>query len=86
MKTMCPACKGKGDIDRERATPQPPMSIEICIHGTDITNKLGIACLEGCLSNAQRGIENRQLAAELQRLKDKEECEAAQHRRNMERD
>ena len=45
------------------------MNKEICNHGHDITNKLGIACPEGCLSNNQRGIENRQLVAEMNALK-----------------
>ena len=46
------------------------MQKEICQHGHDITNKRGIACPEGCLSNDQRGIENRQLASWLAEAKE----------------
>lgn len=45
------------------------MKREICNHGHDITNKLGIACPEGCLSSNQREVENRQLVAKINALK-----------------
>lgn len=41
------------------------MKTEICQHGNDITNKMSIACPEGCLSNNQRGLENRKMAAQI---------------------
>lgn len=45
------------------------MEKEICQHGHDITNTMHQTCPEGCISNNQRGAENRQLASELADVK-----------------